>query len=75
MIFGASHNPRHIVNTYLKLVDDIIEHVHTFKYPCAKFGAIRMNCVGRLTALTLYKSLLLPNFDYCDIIYMTEKTE
>ena len=40
---------------------------------CAKLGAIRKtrNCAGHSTALTLYKSLVLPHLDYCDVVYMT----
>ena len=27
-------------------------------------------CIGRSTTLMLYKSMVLPHFDYCDIVYM-----
>ena len=37
-----------------------------------KLGAIAKvrKCIGRSTTLTLYKSMVLPHFDYCDIVYM-----
>ena len=37
-----------------------------------KIGVIRKvnECLYRSTALTLYKSLVLPLFDYCDTVYM-----
>ncbi len=39
---------------------------------CQKLGAIRKvrNCFGKSVALTLYRSLVLPHYDYCDTIYM-----
>ena len=38
-----------------------------------KLGAIRKvrDVLDRSTTLTLYKSLVLPHFDYCDTVYMT----
>ncbi len=37
-----------------------------------KLGVIRKvnECLNRSTVLTLYKSLILPLFDYCDTVYM-----
>ena len=32
-------------------------------------------CMNQLTALTLYKSVVLPDFDYCDIIYCCTSQE
>ncbi len=42
-----------------------------------KMGAIRKvrQCVDENTALRLYKSLILPHFDYCDTVYMTATKE
>ncbi len=42
-----------------------------------KIGAIRKvrEHVGEGTALRLYKSLVLPHFDYCDTVYMTASME
>ena len=43
---------------------------------CSKLGAIRKtrNCVGHSTALTLYKSLVLPHLDSLDaVIYTTSQ--
>ena len=39
---------------------------------CQKLGAIRKvrNCLGKDLALHLYRSLVLPHYDYCDTIYM-----
>ncbi len=38
-----------------------------------KLGAIRKvrDMLDRSTTLTLYKSMVLPHFDYCDTVYMT----
>ena len=38
-----------------------------------KLGVIRKvnECLNRSTVLTLYKSLVLPLFDYCDTVYMS----
>ena len=37
-----------------------------------KLGAIAKvrKCIGRSTTLMLYASMVLPHFDYCDIVYM-----
>ncbi len=37
-----------------------------------KLGAIAKvhKCIGCYTTLMLYKSMVLPHFDYCDIVYM-----
>ena len=37
-----------------------------------KLGALAKvrKCINRSTSLMLYKSMLLPHFDYCDIVYM-----
>ena len=46
---------------------------YIYNKACSKLGAIhklRMN-VDQSTALRLYKSLVLPHFDYCDSVYMT----
>ena len=42
-----------------------------------KMGAIRKirECVDETTALRLYKSLILPHFDFCDTVYMTATKE
>ncbi len=44
---------------------------------CQRLGAIRKvrNCLGQSLALTLYKSLVLPHYDYCDTIYMCADKE
>ncbi len=43
----------------------------------SKLGAIRKirEYIDQPTALRLYKSLVLPHFDYCDTIYMTSSKE
>ena len=40
-------------------------------------GAIRKvrECIDDKTALRLYKSLILPHFDYCDTVYITASKE
>ena len=37
-----------------------------------KLGALAMvrKCINRPTSLMLYKSMILPHFDYCSIVYM-----
>ena len=43
----------------------------------SKLGAIRKirERIDQSTALRLYKSLVLPHFDYCDTVYMTSSKE
>ena len=55
--------------------DKHISYIHN--KACSKLGAIRklrLN-VDQSTALRLYKSLVLPHFDYCDSVYMTASNE
>ena len=51
--------------------DKHIKYVHN--KASDKLGAIRKirECLDQPTALRLYKSLVLPHFDYCDTIFMT----
>ncbi len=44
---------------------------------CQKLGAIRKvrNCLGQPLALRPYKSLVLPQYDYCSTIYMCANKE
>ncbi len=44
---------------------------------CQRLGAIRKvrNCLGQQLALSLYRSLVLPHYDYCSTIYMCANKE
>ena len=45
---------------------------HLGKKATQKLGAIAKvrKCINRSTTLMLYKSMVLPHFDYCDVVYM-----
>ncbi len=49
----------------------------TYNKVCQKLGAIRKvrNCLGQSMALRLYKSLVIPHFDYCSSVYMCANKE
>ncbi len=51
--------------------DHHIERV--YKKTCSKVGLLKKvrHYIHHSTALTLYKSLVLPHIDYCDVVYMT----
>ncbi len=55
--------------------DSHIQYIHN--KASRKMGAIKKlrECVDKSTALRLYKSLVLPHFDYWDTIYMTASSE
>ena len=44
---------------------------------CSKVGVIKKvrNCLDNKLALTLYKRLVLPHIDYCDVVYMSATRE
>ena len=46
---------------------------HMYRNVCQKLGEIQKTrmCLDNKTSLILYKSLLLPIIDYCDVAYMT----
>ncbi len=46
---------------------------YVYSNACKKLGAIRKTrmCIDTKTCITLYKSLVLPTIDYCDVVYMT----
>ncbi len=48
-----------------------------YKKTCSKVGLLKKvrHYIHHSTALTLYKSLVLPHIDYCDVVYMTAKQE
>ena len=48
-----------------------------YKKTCSKVGLLKKvwHFIDHSTALTLYKSLVLPHIDYCDVVYMTAKHE
>ena len=43
----------------------------------SKIGVIKKvrNCLDNKLALTLYKSLVLPHIDYCDVVYVSATKE
>ena len=61
----------------LSIIDENLtfeSHIkNIYKNVCQKLGAIRKTriCMDNRTSLTLYKSLVLPIIDYCDVVYMT----
>ncbi len=57
---------------------DFTSHIdYIYRKSCHKLGAIRKarTFVGRKIALHLYKSLVIPLVDYCDIVYHTATKE
>ena len=46
---------------------------YTYKKACSKLTMLRKTriCMNQKIACQLYKSLILPQLDYCDVVYMT----
>ncbi len=63
------------------MLDDTLnfeEHIDIlYRKTCAKLGAIKKAraCVNQQTALTLYRSIVLPHIDYVDVAYMVATKE
>ncbi len=98
MLFGTAHKLKIINHQPLRMNNEVVERVNTFKYlgvyldthltfdfhidkvykkTCSKVGLLKKvrYLVDRPTASTLYKSLVLPHLDYCDVVYVTAKQE
>ena len=79
---GAEEIERVPVFKYLGCwLDEVLNfEYHTDKVyskSCSKVGVIRKvrHCLTQKLALTLYKSLVLPHIDYCDVVYMSATKE
>ena len=62
---------------YLGLVLDLElnfeAHIsYTYRKACGKLNMLRKTrlCMNKNTACQMYKSLILPQLDYCDVVYM-----
>ena len=67
---------------YLGIILDeslnFVEHIdHVYKKSCNKLGAIRKcrKYLNKNLSLLMYKSLVAPLIDYCDIVYMQANQE
>ena len=63
------------LNTWACTFDRHIKYI--YNKASSKMGILRKvrECVDQPTVLRMYKSLVLPHYDYCDTVYMTASKE